>query len=366
MASNKENKGTRLRGTLERCFKLVEHLRKNTDEDHTLNQTELRNSPIADILGNRDTFNKTIRTLAEILNTGENGELLPEEDWRLSYRAFRECFGDDSELDDCRASSVKDIYYKHVFSDEEALTLINAVDMSKLDRDTADELINKIRGRLMSKHFTMPAPRLNSSEFTDSPQLYYNLELIQRAISDGRMISFYFNYYNKEKKLVKFKEYTVSPHYIIANAGRYYLWGGFDSGRLCDMRIDLMTNIRISEENGKPLPSLEKKRIGRLPETMNDEFKVKQLQMSYDEPVTVWFKWLDTLGDNKTPNYTKLHDVFGSGFTVEKGGVVRVRCSEFGIVNFAIQYGDLAEIIEPKLVREKIAEKIKTLCKKYL
>ena len=72
---------------------------------------------------------------------------------------------------------------------------------------------------------------------------------------------------------------------------------------------------------------------------------------------------------NNEVNYTFLHDSFGDNYTVvkkeEDGDIVRVRCSEYGIINWAVQYGDFVEVISPDSVIDGIKKKIETLREKY-
>ena len=47
------------------------------------------------------------------------------------------------------------------------------------------------------------------------------------------------------------------------------------------------------------------------------------------------------------------------------GDIVRVTCSPFAIVNWALQYSDRVEVLQPEPVREQVIEKIKNLNQKY-
>ena len=45
--------------------------------------------------------------------------------------------------------------------------------------------------------------------------------------------------------------------------------------------------------------------------------------------------------------------------------IVEVVCSPYGMVNWALQYSDRVEVLEPIDVRNKVIEKINKLCMKY-
>ncbi len=89
--------------------------------------------------------------------------------------------------------------------------------------------------------------------------------------------------------------------------------------------------------------------------------------MSYDEPIYVTIRITKRIGDNI--NHTFIHDSFGDDYTLLKsdsdGDIIKVRCSEFGIVNWALQYSDCVEVIEPEKIRDEIKKKIKKLNEKY-
>jgi hypothetical protein len=68
-------------------------------------------------------------------------------------------------------------------------------------------------------------------------------------------------------------------------------------------------------------------------------------------------------------NYTFIHDSFGDDYTVvkkeEDGDIIRVHCSVYGIVNWAVQYGDFVEVISPDTVVDEIKKKVETLRNRY-
>lgn len=67
-----------------------------------------------------------------------------------------------------------------------------------------------------------------------------------------------------------------------------------------------------------------------------------------------------------------MYDWFGDTFRYERtetqppyGDIVRVICSPFAMVNWALQYSDRVEVLQPEEVREQVMEKIKNLNQKY-
>ncbi|MEG0913970.1 MAG: WYL domain-containing protein [Oscillospiraceae bacterium] len=45
--------------------------------------------------------------------------------------------------------------------------------------------------------------------------------------------------------------------------------------------------------------------------------------------------------------------------------IVRVECSPYAMVNWALQYSDRVEVVEPAEVRDAIIEKVRNLNSKY-
>lgn len=357
---------------LERCFKLLEYLRKNTDHKHAITQKKLReDTEIKDYLGNNETFNRTIRQLANTLNF-KGSEVRPEDEWVLVYKAFAKYYGENGgfydDNDSEMSNSVRGIYFNHIFTDDELTAIINALNTSKaVSREQSDKIICKLKNRLAPDFYKEPKYKLEYLEYTDSPQLAENICIIQQAISERKQISFVFNYYNKDKRLAATKPgpTRISPYYIVSDNGRFYLIGSHKNNIMYIYRIDLMTSISISTIDNLPIRSEEKHKIRNMPQAMSEEFKARHLNMSYEAPITAEFKNNKKSG-NGDSNYTFIHDYFGNNFDVVdlEDNIVRVRCSKFGIINFAIQFGEYVEVLDEGL-RKDIAKRVKQLSEKY-
>lgn len=141
-----------------------------------------------------------------------------------------------------------------------------------------------------------------------------------------------------------------------------------------------MTELEIPKPDKKPnskgLPALEKKEVKNLPDVWNDEFQLSHLNMSFDQPVKVRLRIKSPKDGNLKPlraDYTFMYDWFGDTFKyveTEKhlpyDDIVTVKCSPFAMVNWALQYSDRVEVLEPISVRDMIIEKIRNLNEKYM
>lgn len=360
----------------ERDYNIFEYLRKYTDKDHATSQRIMKKDPrICDYLGKHiSTFNQLIKDMAGALNGDE------ESSWRIIYDDYIRQYRDFEELNSIH---IKNLYYNHVFSYEEIDNLIEGVLFSKtIDSQAKRELIDKIKENLTSKYYKEKARGICTvyePALVDNIQLRENLQIISKAIADKVQITFGFYGYNKDKELEKVRMLeNISPYYIVANTGKYYLFAcnGKEYNNAYGVsiyRVDLMQNISIPKRNEKlgiaGKPAIEKRNVSDLPLRWKEDFQLEHLYMSWDKPINILLKVSRMQEKWGNAGYTFLYDYFGKNFNVveEKDdyALVKVKCSPFGMVNWALQYTDRVEVLEPLSVRKQIVNKIKNLNKKY-
>ncbi|GBF70141.1 hypothetical protein LAWASA_2870 [Lawsonibacter asaccharolyticus] len=394
----------------ERSWRILEYLRRNSDPEHYVTRAELLNDPVMHrYVKGKETFNDAIFHMALAMNCEENGMVKPSEEWKIDYLAFREKYegrNEAGEEDDMLEEDdefeqnqkeprlpIRKLHYRHTFSYEEINMLIEGILFSRtLDTKTAHHLIEKIEEHLTTK-FYKKGPKnictVRETVLADRDQLRENLLLIQRAIDDKVRIRFRFNGYNRNRELepVRTEKDTVSPYYIVANGGRYYLLAckemlkdGSPKRHMSIWRVDLMTDMEIPgrDERRKGERALEKKQVEDLPREWSEDFPLHHLNMSFDKPVPIELRIIPSGGkigestERHRPDYTFLYDWFGDTFRYERteteppyGDIVSVVCSPFGMVNWALQYSDRVEVLRPEAVREQVIEKIKNLSEKY-
>ena len=165
----------------------------------------------------------------------------------------------------------------------------------------------------------------------DKNELRENMLIIQQAIQTNVEISFKFYGYNhkNELELVSVEE-EVSPYYIVANSGKYYMFTckevAVDNETFRNMsiwRIDLMADVDIPGMNEKlslpGIPRLKMKDIENIPMKWSEDFQLSHLNMSYDKPVLITIKISSPKKEgNPTKwvraDYAFLHDWFGDTF----------------------------------------------------
>lgn len=365
-------RGSRL-DIMKRAFRILEYLRVNTDKKNPTSQEKLSESnEIAKYIPAPKTFNEFMHELTDILNSDEGGVKSPAK-WRLVYKKFEKIYGNKSEnVEEEESNSVTGIYYSHIFSDDELTAIINSLRTSKfVTKDAAEKIIGKLKDELASKYYKEPPYKVNADEFTDRPEMVENLVKIQEAIGCKNKITFTFQYYNEagNPEPNKSKRHTVSPYYIVANGGRFYLLGGYNNGKMCVYRIDLMKDIHISK-NGEYIKSLSQDKIRGLPKNNEElkEFKTTHPYMSFDtETIKVKLKALKTSRTDRGKRLTHLIDTFGEVDEHKPldDGTYEVECTEFDILMFALRECDDFEVVGPASIREKIKEKIREIGKRY-
>lgn len=396
----------------ERSWRILEYLRKNSDSEHYVTRAGIlhdsNNHDIQRYVGGKEAFDDAIFHMALAMNCDENGRVKQWEEWKIDYLAFREKYGGENESDEENDELKEDeefeqgqkehrlpiraLHYRHTFSYEEINALIEGVLFSKtLDTKSANHLIEKIEEHLTT-NFYKKGPKsictVRETLLADRDRLRENLLLIQQAIDNNVQIRFRFNGYNRNKQLqpIRMEKDTVSPYYIVANGGRYYLLAckkipkaSALNRKMSIWRIDLMTDLEIPgrDERCKGERALEKSQVEGLPQVWSEDFPLRHLNMSFDKPVPIVLRIFPSAGQNedsakRRPDYTFLYDWFGDTFRYKRtdttppyGDIVSVVCSPFAMVNWALQYSDRVEVLEPEAVRNRVIEKIKNLAKKY-
>lgn len=280
-----------------------------------------------------------------------------------------------------RVPPVTNLRYVHDFSFDELDTIINALYFSKtVNEEERDRLIYKL-AKLSSKRYQ----KKWFSENNDRPviknifqgivnnndasrtELKKNIALIQSAIDEKVKIQFIMNVYNAERELVpswtdkkgKAILRKVTPYHILVYNDRYYMLANYERySNLSIWRIDLMSNVKLLEEAGRP-----KQEIKGMTNTWNgQEYMEQHLNMFYDDPVKVTLK---------VPNdhYTMMVDWFGNSFVKwraidEKYDMVFVTCSEAAMINWAMQYSDVVEVLGPSEVQDAIEKRCRDVLAK--
>ena len=128
-------------------------------------------------------------------------------------------------------------------------------------------------------------------------------------------------------------------------------------------------------ESDKPRYTEGKKKLCIYRIDLMSDIKIRKIGKSFAAATGA-----NNVNNAGTNNLTFIHDSFGEDYKITTEAykkehklpknqtnfeIVEVRTSPYGIVNWALQYSDKVEVIEPENVVKSIKERVEELCKKY-
>ena len=138
------------------------------------------------------------------------------------------------------------------FEDSELHMLIDGVLSSKhITAKHSKDIIERLCS-LSNKYFRPNVKHIHSVNDwykTDNQALFYNIELIDTAIEEGKQIHYDYNKYGIDKKLHKSSHQYVSPYLMILHNQRYYLMAYSEYwGNMVFHRLDRITNMTVADK----------------------------------------------------------------------------------------------------------------------
>ena len=231
----------------------------------------------------------------------------------------------------------------------------------------SQRLIKKLEG-LANSYFSAKVKHVKG--FYESrivnKQLFFTIEILNKAISEKKKVSFRYGEYGLDQKLrPRLNQrgtpsvYTVNPYQMIMANGRYYLIANMDIfDRAAYFRIDRILDIQSTDKKARPMKEVLGLEQGLdLPRHMAEHiymFYGKSVRarfvtdMSRINDVMDWFSMdvrLKTLPDDKLE--------------------VSVQVNEEAMYYWCLQYGRHVELIEPPDLRERIAVAVAEMAQKY-
>ena len=224
--------------------------------------------------------------------------------------------------------------------------LADAVTSSRfLTEKKSNELLKKIEG-LASRY---EAKQIHRQVFVANrvkamnERIYINVDTIQRAISEGKKISFkYFDYGLDKKKKYRDGLRVCSPYALSWDDERYYLIAYYEKyQKITNFRTDRMEDVKIIEELSEPKPD-----GFNVAEYINSSFS-----MFSGESEEVKLRFNNSLINTVIDRFGKDIPVIPDGddhFTVR----VTVK-AESPFFAWVFQFGKKAEIIGPEELKIK-------------
>lgn len=236
-------------------IKILDILKKYTDENHRLSQKE-----IVEILDNEydmKTDRKSVkRNLMNLIEFGYDIE------YSESLRIYKNKQGKEIE-----SLILSDFYLNRDFSDGELRLLIDSLLFSKhIPYSQRRDLVEKLEG-LSNIYFRSRIKHISafSDNSMDNKQLFYTIGVLDEAISKQKQVSFYYYEYGTDKKLHyrkrpdgSIREYIINPYQMAAKEGKYYLICNYDKyNDISNYRIDRIADIKLLDTPAKPFEKLE-------------------------------------------------------------------------------------------------------------
>ncbi len=248
------------------------------------------------------------------------------------------------------------------FTEGELYHLIDGVLFSsQISASYARDLINKI-GALGGENFVKKLKVfsvVSSVYHSQAPEYFNALEVLKNAITTQKKVRFNYSHYGLDGKLHENPgdKVTFSPYTIVAVRNHYYVVGNDERyPDIRNLRIDKILNIELTSEPIKPITDTNQKeiRIG--------DYVASHPYMFSGEAKRVKIKILKDKMDH-------IVDFFKNNFTVEseteEHAVISVYSNENDMFYWALQFGEICEVIQPKSLRERIKKCVEDMAKKY-
>jgi predicted DNA-binding transcriptional regulator YafY len=253
---------------------------------------------------------------------------------------------------------------ERAFDDMELLVLIDSVLTSKyIPEGDAKRIISKLGG-LSNRYFRKRIPQINvvrEWHHQRNREFFWNLEIVNEAIERKKQIAFIYNRPKADGKLhpVRSKKDRVHPYALVCTNGQYYLVASYRNyDNLRHYRIDRMTDIELLDHAARTLTEITDYEHGldvsRYAAEHNFMFGGKAERIVLKMPC-------ECAGD--------ILDYFGHSAAMEEIDEEYMRvilhASTRGMRFFALQFGSVCEVLEPKELRDIIRKDVNALMKKY-
>lgn len=249
------------------------------------------------------------------------------------------------------------------FEDSELKLLIDGVLCSQhINPRQSSDLIEKLC-KLSNKYFRSHVKNIHTVKDwnkTENPALFYNIEMVDIAIEEGKQLQYDYNKYGLDKHLHKSSFQRVTPYQLILHNQRYYLmaYSGY-WGNMVFHRLDRISNIRLYDKPAHPIREVPGYESGI-------DYKKISSTMPYmytDEPERIEFTTESWMVD-------QVIDWFGKDIAVRKADdenqvIVSLWASPNAMEHWAMQYLNYVEVISPTHLRDRIRENLKNNLIKY-
>ena len=234
------------------------------------------------------------------------------------------------------------------FDESEIRYLIESVLFSKhIPAKQANDLIKKIK-ELSNVYYEDTFGKVynaNTISRTTSQDLLYNLSITTEALNKNKMIEFYYNEYDTDKKLHKVfdEKITATPLRIVCKNDNYYVICKPDyCNKYVNYRLDKITDIIISVKDILLIENIEL-----------NKYLSSHPSMFVGGSEEIIFKASKQL-------VGEIIDTFGMNFSIVSEGEYEITVKLYAnlpdMEDWARKFGDRIEILSPQILRKKMFE----------
>ncbi len=323
---------------------ILDILKRYSDENNKLSQKK-----ISDILAqeyNMKVERKTIkRNIMNLIDFGYDIEYTET----IRYVKNKDGVKEENTV-------FSDFYLVHEFSDGELRLLIDSLLFNKyLPAKQCKDMIKKIEN-MSNENFKSRVRHVQNlpDNMPRNNQIFYTLEVLDKAIDKGRKVQFTYNEYGTDKKLHPRKKepYLINPYQMVTFKEKYYLICNVDKyDNLANFRLDRITNIKMLKDKVKP-----KKQVKGLENGLNlQKHMAEHIYMFSGESIRVTFRTKKGLLGELFDWFGK--DIFFSDET-EDEVTCSVRVNENAMRKWALQYALHVKILSPQKMVDAVKEDI--------
>lgn len=249
------------------------------------------------------------------------------------------------------------------FEDSELKLLIDGVLCSQhINPRHSSDLIEKLCG-LSNKYFRSHVKNIHSVgdwNKTENKALFYNIEMVDIAIEEGKQLQYHYNKYGLDKKLHRSSFQRVTPYQLILHNQKYYLMAHSTFwDNMVFHRLDKISNMQFCDRPAKSIREVKGYESGI-------DYKKIASTMPYmytDEPERIQFTTEPWMVD-------QVIDWFGKDIKIENTEnenevLVSLSASPYAMEHWAMQYLNHIEVIAPEHLRERIIDNLSDAQKKY-
>lgn len=259
-------------------------------------------------------------------------------------------------------SGLRGVYRNDLFSERELRTLIDGVMYGKhIPEKEAKVLIEKLKTLSLNnmkgkaKNFTY----LSAINRTKNDSLYEILDVIDDAIEKCFKLEIIQHSLQIDGTKKDWSPRIVDPYFVVSDQSRYYLLCNTNrDGKLTlePRRIDRFTSVKVVNERRTPLIDV----VGH--DFDLGRYMKEHIYMFSGETGVAELKI-----DNK--HIGSFEDWYGTDYkvlsTYDEYSIIRVTTNYDALYYWLLQYGSIAEVVEPKKLRDRVKKGLVEILKKY-